>query len=40
MQHIETLDALLPILNKSDDVIAMSVVSEDFHDWNGVLKKL
>jgi hypothetical protein len=39
-QNSETLDALLPILNKSDDVIATAVVPEDFHDWNGMLKKL
>jgi hypothetical protein len=39
-QNIETLDALLPILNKSDDVIAMAVVPADFHDWNGMMKKL
>jgi hypothetical protein len=39
-QNIQTMDALLPILNKSDNVIAMVVVPRDFHDWNGMLKKL
>jgi len=39
-QNIETFDALLPILNKSDDVIAIAVVPANFHDWNGMLKKL
>jgi hypothetical protein len=39
-QNIETFDALLPILNKSDDVIATAVVPANFHDWNGMLKKL
>jgi hypothetical protein len=40
MQNIQALDALLPILNKSNNVIAMSLVPEDFHDWNVMLKKL
>jgi len=39
-QNIQTLDALLPILNKSNDVIATAVVPRDVHDWNGMLKKL
>jgi hypothetical protein len=32
-QNIQTVDALLLILNKSDDVIAIAVVPGDFHDW-------
>jgi hypothetical protein len=40
MQNIETIDALLPILNKSNNVIAMAVVPADFHDWNSMMKKL
>jgi hypothetical protein len=39
-QNIQTMGALLPILNKSDDVIAIAVVPGDFHDWNGMHKKL
>ena len=39
-QNIQTMGALLPILNKSDDVLAIAVVPGDFHDWNGMHKKL
>lgn len=40
MQNIETFDDLIPILNKSDDVIAEAATTDDFHDWNGMLKEL
>jgi hypothetical protein len=35
IQNIETFDALIPMINKSDDVIAEAMTPEDFHILDG-----
>jgi hypothetical protein len=39
-QNIETFEDLIGILNKSNDIVAIEVTPEDFHEWVTMFKEL